>query len=75
MKGCLVLFISVSTPSNNGGGHPDPDSRGGGGLKFFFRPFGPQFGLKMRGDTGPPAPPLDPPLLFTNIYEISTVFR
>ena len=29
--------------------------------KNFFRPFGPQFGLKIRGG-GPPAPPLDPSL-------------
>ena len=28
-----------------------------------FRPFGPQFGLKIRrGEGGPQAPPLDPPL-------------
>ena len=38
-----------------GGSHPE----GGGPVtqKIFFRPFGPQFGLKLRG-----APPLDPPL-------------
>ena len=38
-----------------GGSHPE----GGGPVtqKNFFRPFGPQFGLKLRG-----APPLDPPL-------------
>ena len=30
--------------------HPDPEIRGEGGLqKDFFRPFGPQFGLKIRG--------------------------
>ena len=47
-----------SRPSDNGGGgggggrDPDPEIRGGGvgGLhKQFFRPFGPQFGLKLRG--------------------------
>ena len=35
-----------------GGRDPDPEIRGGavGGLhKQFFRPFGPQFGLKLRG--------------------------
>ena len=31
-------------------GHPGPEIRGGGGSqKTFFRPFGPQFGLKIRG--------------------------
>ena len=55
----------------------DPDTRGGGegegpviqtlrwwvggGLKIFFQPFQPQFGLKIRGEPGPRAPPLDPP--------------
>ena len=31
-----------------GGGHPDPAIRGGWSQKVFFRPFGPQFGLKIR---------------------------
>ena len=30
--------------------------------KTFFRHFGPQFGLNIRG-AGPRAPPLDPPVL------------
>ena len=30
--------------------------------KFFFRPFGPQFSLKIRGRWVPRTPPLDPPL-------------
>ena len=32
-------------------GHPGPEIRGGGGgsQKTFFRPFGPQFDLKIRG--------------------------
>ena len=56
---------------------PDPDLeiRGGGGSsrpldkgktgppKISFRPFGPQFGPKIRGGGAPPAPPLDPPLV------------
>ena len=47
---------------------PDPNLEirgegGGAGLpKKFFRTFGPQFGLKVRGGPGPPSPPLDPPL-------------
>ena len=51
---------------SGGGGHKDPEIRGGGvggtvSIKI-FRPFGPQFGLKIRA-SGPQAPPLDPPLL------------
>ena len=52
-------FSGGSRPSDKGGpGHPDPEIRGERSQKKnFFQPFGPQFGLKMRG-----APPLDPPL-------------
>ena len=44
------------------------DKGGGAGLqKKFFRPFGSQFGLKIRGWPSPPDPPprLDPPLLIS----------
>ena len=51
------------------GGHTDPVISGGGGgsggggvSKLFFRPFGPYFGLKIRGGRAPRAPPLDPPM-------------
>ena len=37
-----------------GGGHPDPEIRWSG----FFRPFGPQFGLRIRGWGGSPPGPL-----------------
>ena len=46
------------------GGHPDPELRGGGLQKTFFKPFRPQFGLNIRGSLGPLAPSLDPPLDF-----------
>ena len=40
------------------GGRPDPAIRGegvGGAVsEIFFRPLGPQFGLKIRGRPGPP---------------------
>ena len=37
-----------------GGGPPDPEISGGGrSPKNFFRPFGSQFGLKIRGGPGP----------------------
>ena len=40
-----------------GGGHPDPNMRGGVGLqKFCFRLLGPQIGLKIREDRDPPGP-------------------
>ena len=55
-----------SRPSDKGwggGGSSRPwDKGGGGGLKKIFRPFGPQFGPKIRGGGGA-APPLDLPTL------------
>ena len=35
-----------------GSGHPDPEIRGGWSQKNFFPPFGPKFGLKIRGESG-----------------------
>ena len=37
-------------------GHPESEISGGAGLKIFFRPFGPHFGIKIRGSPGPPGP-------------------
>ena len=37
--------------------HPDPEM-GGGVPKKIFQRLGPQFGLKIRGDSGPPGPSL-----------------
>ena len=37
-----------------GNSHPDPNIRAGGQTpKKFFQPFGPQFGLKIRGGPSP----------------------
>ena len=36
--------------------HPDPEKRGDRSLRTFFRPFGPQFGLKIRGVAEPQGP-------------------
>ena len=47
-----------------GGWSSRPWDKRGGRLKIFFRPFGPQFGLEIRGR----APSLDPPLLFIYHY-------
>ena len=66
-------FSTVPDPDleigGEGGGHPDPLKKGGGGggglQKIFYRPFGPQFGLKIRGAC-PLAPPPDPSLIKTN---------
>ena len=43
--------IQIEAGGGGGGGsHPDPEIRRRPGLqKIFFRPFGPQFGLKIRG--------------------------
>ena len=35
------------------GGHSDPDITVGGPVSNFFLPFGPQFGLKVRGEGRP----------------------
>ena len=57
-----------------GGGHPKPLIRGGGrgwSQKMFFRPYGPQFVLRIRGWWwwwGGGAP-LDPPLYLAHIWE------
>ena len=50
---------SVADPdlqiSGEGSGHPNFEIRGGPVLKKqIFRPFGPQFGPKIRGGPGPP---------------------
>ena len=72
----IAPFSAGSRPCDGGGG-----GGGGGGLgspldrwgarspKNFFRPFGPQFGLKVRA-ADPPAPPLDPPLPFTVLCQL-----
>ena len=43
------------------------DEGGGGGrsLTKIFWPFGPQFGLKIRGEPGPPGPSLASATVFT----------
>jgi len=46
-----------------GGRHPDPEIRGPGLEKEFFRPFSPQFGPKRRG-----GPSLDPPLIISQNF-------
>ena len=48
---------SVREGRGGGGGYPDPEIRWGPGVqKVFFRPFGPQFSLKISGGPGPPRP-------------------
>jgi len=58
-----------------GGGHADTEIRRAGAVfkKFFFRPFSPMFGRKIRGGGGGRPPPLDSPVLYTvqNAYRLS----
>ena len=54
-----MTIITVANPElqirGGGGGHPDPEIREGvRSLKKLFRPFGPQFGLKIKGSPSPP---------------------
>ena len=47
-----------------GGGEQSSRPLGKGGArspKSFSRSFGPQYDLKIRGRSGPPAPPMNPP--------------
>ena len=55
-----MALLSVADPDlqiRGRPGHPDPEitGEGRGVKKEFFRPFGPQFGLKIGG-AGPPGP-------------------
>ena len=43
------------------------EGAGGRSPKTFFRPLGPQFGLKIKEVQVPRAPPLDPPLCFIHL--------
>ena len=52
-------------------GRSRPSDKGGVGavsIIFFFRPYGPQFGLKTRGGGGAP---LDPPLVSGRLQEVA----
>ena len=58
-----LCYSSVADPDlqirerwgGGGGSHPDTEKRGVVS-KDIFRPFGPQFALKIRGGAGPPDP-------------------
>ena len=41
--------LPIKGGGGGGCGYPDPEIRGRPGRKKFFQPFGPQFGLKLRG--------------------------
>ena len=58
----ILTELSDKVGGGGGDGHPDPEIRGGGFKKMFFRPFGHHFGLKIRGDRANRAPPLDLPV-------------
>ena len=45
--------LQIRAGGGKGADHPDPETRGGGGLqKTVFRPFGPHFGRKVSGGGG-----------------------
>ena len=47
--------LQIRRGGGGGGSHPDPEIRGGSGLKKkIFPPFGPLFGLKLTGRPGSP---------------------
>ena len=48
--------LEINKVGGGGGSHPDPEIRGDQSPKNFFQPFGPQFGLKIRGCLSPPGP-------------------
>ena len=57
------LQTTVVVRALGGNDHPDPEMRRAAVSKKFFRPFGPQFSLKIRGgEQGARVPPLDPPM-------------
>ena len=68
------LRIRGGRGGGGGGGHPDPDIRGGTVSKKKILPFGPHFGLKIRGETGTtrPLPPLDLPLRQRDVQKCKT---
>ena len=61
LENLYVDFGRIQTLRKGGG-------RGGGLQTKFFRLFGPQFRLKIRGEGAPRAPPLDAPLY--GVYRI-----
>ena len=68
LENLYVDFGRIQTLDKGGGGRvrssrPLDKGGAGGGLQTkFFRAFEPQFRLKIRGEGGPRAPPLDAPL-------------
>ena len=51
------LEIGVGVVGGGGSSRPDPEIRGAQSPKNYFRPFRPQFGIKIRGGgTGSPGP-------------------
>ena len=69
---CFGKFVSVADPDlqiRGVPGNPDPDiRRGGRSPKKISRPFGPQFGLKIREGPGPPGPSPGSATLYNKWY-------
>ena len=66
------LEIEDGVWGGGGGGHPDPKIKGGRSQKNVFRPFGSQFGLKIRGRPAPRTPPLDLLLIYNTNRMLSS---
>ena len=75
MKEVPFAMANPDLQIREGPGHPDPEimGRGGGGErgaclpKKFFRPFGPQFGLTIKGGRAPrPLPSPGSATVFVN---------
>ena len=59
----MKVPVQEQNRMRSSGASRPPDKEGGGLKNNFFRPFGPQFDLKIRGGGRVPrAPPLDPPV-------------
>ena len=75
LEGCQQnVYSGESRPSDKrgGGGHPDPEIRGGGrSQKNFFRPLGPQFGLKIRVGGGIHSSPGSATGLIVNLQSLT----
>ena len=57
------------------GGSRSPSDKGGPVCKKFFRPLGPHFGRKIRGDRVPRAPPLDLLLPLPRVFDMLQYFE
>ena len=71
---CLANSVVDSDRQITEGGRSSrPWDNGGPGLPTFFQPFGPQFGLKIRGGPGPLGPSPRSATATVHTYPVKTV--